>query len=218
MGRLNQCLDRDRDARTRALTFLTLLATIFITWRDRRSSADAIAAAQQRFEIEQKRADERLARQQQHADEQLAAERERADRQLAAERAAKVEQDQWAEARLVEVHLEKRTQSFGDGAGRENLVATILNRGQTIDRVDLEFKINGSTVGYGKSQLRGDPCRPQTSRPFLRTIPANHFAIFESGTDTRIAAVYGVLLEWSDRWGVRWRHSDGKLERVTDPD
>ena len=175
------------------------------------------------------------------SDKRLRAEHERSDRMLAEERALSAaslreerqlfqDRDQFAEAYAVQVVLARRA---GQSKEANRLVAKVDNHGnQTITRVEARFSPDGMNVITHRRQIRlpghtNLPDQLKLEPPFEKAAEVATHGHWLTPWDTGMSIETDdigvqrlrdprVIVRWTDRWGTRWEHRRGVVQKITE--
>jgi len=199
-----------------AVTVAAIITTIVITVQDR------------------KRADKQLAGERAAADKRLADEIRAADERLRQERQGYQDQEQWAEAYLVQVTRARRsyyppTNQPPPDEPVDHAVAIVVNHGRyTITRVEARLYASGNVTSYKTTEHLSswfnlpEPLRPQGIWE-AEGAPSNNLTPMDLGlrytSDVlakRLLTGNYPIVRWTDRWGQQWEHKQGVVRKMTE--
>jgi hypothetical protein len=230
---------------TLAVAITAVAVALFAEWRTGKRLAKQQEKHDQEIAEERRLADVRLTIQLEHSEEQLRQEREAADKRLAEEISAADErlrqerqgyqdQEQWAEASLVQVtrarmNVYQPSNQPPPDEPVEQAVAVVVNHGRyTITRVEARLCASGNVTGYGKTEHLSswfnlsEPLRP-TGIWEAEGAPGNNLTPMDLGlrytSDVlakRLLVGNYPLVRWTDRWDQHWEHKQGVVRKITE--
>jgi hypothetical protein len=177
----------------------------------------------------ERRSDKRLGAEHARSDKMLAEERALSEARLREERQLLQDREQLAEAYAVQVVLMR-----GPSESREahSLAAIIVNHGSyTITQIEARFSPDGQSVISHRRQVRipgysnlpPELTDPVFDQPAEAASYGDRLTPWDTGmsiatdeigvqrlTDPR------VIVRWTDRWGTRWEHKRGEIQKVAD--